>query len=170
MGDMKKRRNRLVEWMIDWDKRHWGHDFVGSSTLGIATIFIAALAGMVLTILEGGFDDVFFVYAVMLILVVVIESVLSAKSVKTAVGRSLVMSFAVSLAMLAGIVAVIGALVALVVMNLTASGPAVGRRKSIDGEEVEESRDLLGFDRTYKSTSSDRSWRSTDGGNTATEQ
>jgi hypothetical protein len=101
MGDMKKRRNRLVEWMIDWDKRHWGHDFVGSSTLGIATIFIAALAGMVLTILEGGFDDVFFVYAVMLILVVVIESVLSAKSVKTAVGRSLVMSFAVSLAMLA---------------------------------------------------------------------
>jgi hypothetical protein len=166
---MKGKANKLAQWILSWDRKLWGQDFAGSSWLGAATIFIAAVAGMVMFILEGGFDDVLFVYAVMLAAVVVVESILSAKSVKVAVGRSLLMSTAVFIAMLLGILAVIVAIVALIVVNLTAGGASGKSKVTIDGEEVEESRDLVGFGRSYKSKSSDRTWRSTDGGNTATE-
>lgn len=159
----------MFEWFHSWDKRISGEGFVGSSWLGFVTVLLAALAGAVLTILERGIDDVFVVYALILASVVVVESVLSCQSVKSAVVRSLVMALVVVVAFMAGIITIF-AIAALLIVTLLGGSPAGRRKITIDGEEVSESSDLLGITKYYESKTSDRKWESTDGGKTATEQ
>lgn len=159
----------MFEWFHSWDKRISGEGFVGSSWLGFVTVLLAALAGAVLTILERGIDDVFVVYALILASVVVVESVLSCQSVKSAVVRSLVMALVVVVAFMAGIITIF-AIAALLIVTLLGGSPAGRRKITIDGEEVSESSDLLGITKYYESKTSDRKWTSTDGGKTATEE
>lgn len=166
---MKRRIMKMFEWFHSWDKRISGEGFVGSSWLGFVTVLLAALAGAVLTILEGGIDDVFVVYALILASVVVVESVLSCQSVKSAVVRSLVMALVVVVAFMAGIITIF-AIAALLIVTLLGGSPAGRRKITIDGEEVSESSDLLGITKYYESKTSDRKWTSTDGGKTATEE
>lgn len=166
---MKRRIMKMFEWFHSWDKRISGEGFVGSSWLGFVTVLLAALAGAVLTILERGIDDVFVVYALILASVVVVESVLSCQSVKSAVVRSLVMALVVVVAFMAGIITIF-AIAALLIVTLLGGSPAGRRKITIDGEEVSESSDLLGITKYYESKTSDRKWESTDGGKTATEQ
>lgn len=179
---MKEKVQKIVNWLRSWDAKLWGEEFTGSSWLGVITIVVAALAGALLTIFEGGLDDSFIPYILVIALVNVVESVLSAKSAKVAVLRSLLMTLAVVVAMIAGVVVVV--VVALVLLVLFAgfllslvgegSGSSKGssrkRKIKIDGEEVAESSDLVGFGKTYESKESSRKWRSTDGGKTATEE
>lgn len=179
---MKEKIQNVIKWLRSWDEKLWGEQFAGSSWLGVITIIVAALAGALLTIVEGGLDDSFIPYILVIVLVVVVESVLSAKSAKVAVLRSLLMTLAVLVAIFAGVVVVVVVALVLLVMfagfllSLVGEGSSGGsgssrkRKITIDGEEVTESNDLLGFDKTYKSKSSDRKWRSTDGGTTATEE
>lgn len=166
---MKRRIMKMFEWFHSWDKRISGEGFVGSSWLGFVTVLLAALAGAVLTILERGIDDVFVVYALILASVVVVESVLSCQSVKSAVVRSLVMALVVVVAFMAGIITIF-AIAALLIVTLLGGSPAGRRKITIDGEEVSESSDLLGITKYYESKTSDRKWTSTDGGKTATEE
>lgn len=178
---MKEKIQKVVNWLRSWDEKLWGEQFAGSSWLGVITIIVAAVAGALLTIFEGGLDDSFIPYIMVIALANIVESVLSAKSAKVAVLRSLLMTLAVVVSMFAGVVVVVVVvLVALVMfagflLSLVGEGGGGGgssrRRKiKIDGEEVSESKDLLGFDTTYESKESDRKWRSTDGGKTATEE
>lgn len=178
---MKEKIKNMINWLRSWDEKLWGEQFAGSSWLGVITIIVAAVAGALLTIFEGGLDDSFIPYIVVIALANIVESVLSAKSAKVAVLRSLLMTVAVVVAMFAGVVVVV--VVALVLLVMFAgflmslvgeggggSGSSHKRKIEIDGEEVTESSDLLGFDKTYESKESDRKWRSTDGGTTATEE
>ncbi len=178
---MKEKIKNMINWLRSWDEKLWGEKFAGSSWLGVITIIVAAVAGALLTIFEGGLDDSFIPYIMVIALANIVESVLSAKSAKVAVLRSLLMTVAVVVAMFAGVVVVV--VVALVLLVMFAgflmslvgeggggSGSSHKRKIKIDGEEVTESKDLLGFDTTYKSKESDRKWRSTDGGTTATEE
>lgn len=178
---MKEKIQKVVNWLRSWDEKLWGEKFAGSSWLGVITIIVAAVAGALLTIFEGGLDDSFIPYIMVIALANIVESVLSAKSAKVAVLRSLLMTLAVVVSMFAGVVVVVVVvLVALVMfagflLSLVGEGGGGGgssrRRKiKIDGEEVSESKDLLGLDTTYESKESDRKWRSTDGGKTATEE
>lgn len=166
---MKRRIMKMFEWFHSWDKRISGEGFVGSSWLGFMTVLLAAFAGAVLTILEGGIDDAFVIYALILASVVVVESVLSCQSVKSAVVRSLVMALVVVVAFMAGIITIF-AIAALLFVTLLGGSPAGRRKITIDGEEVSESSDLLGITKYYESKTSDRKWTSTDGGKTATEE
>lgn len=178
---MKEKILKVVNWLRSWDEKLWGEQFAGSSWLGVITIIVAAVAGALLTIFEGGLDDSFIPYIMVIALANIVESVLSAKSAKVAVLRSLLMTLAVVVSMFAGVVVVV--VVALVMLVMLAgfilsligeggggSGSLRRRKIKIDGEEVTESSDLLGFDKTYASKESDRKWRSTDGGTTATEE
>lgn len=178
---MKEKIQNVIKWLRSWDEKLWGEQFAGSSWLGVITIVVAALAGALLTIVEGGLDDSFIPYILVIALVNVVESVLSAKSAKVAVLRSLLMTLAVLVAMFAGVVVVVVvALVLLVIfagflLSIVGGGGSGGgssrkRKIKIDGEEVTESSDLVGFGKTYKSKESNRKWRSTDGGTTATEE
>ena len=168
---MKKRIQKFIQLFHSWDERLWGDDFVGSSWFAALTTLLAALFGAVLTIVEGGFDDGFFIYIIVLAGALVVDSVLSAKSVKVAILRPLLISAVVAVAFVAGILSVIVAIVALLCINLLGGGVSSGRGKlTIDGEEVTESSNLLGFDKSYKSKTSDRKWNSSDGGRTATEE
>lgn len=167
---MKRIIMKMFEWFHSWDKRISGEGFVGSSWLGFVTVLLAAFAGAVLTILEGGIDDGFVVYALILASVVVVESVLSCQSVKSAVVRSLVMALVVVVAFMAAIITIFAAIAALLFVNLLGGSPAGKRKITIDGEEVSESSDLLGITKYYESKTSDRKWTSTDGGKTATEE
>lgn len=167
---MKKRIKKLFEWFHSLDTRISGDGFVGTSWLGFVTILLAVVAGAVLTIAEGGIDDGFIIYALILATVVIVESVLSTQSIKSAIVRSLVMALVVIVAFMAGIISIFVVLAALLFINLL-GGRSAGRRKmTIDGEEVSESSDLMGFDKHYESKTSDRKWRSSDGGNTTTEE
>ncbi|MBQ8271404.1 MAG: hypothetical protein IJZ09_00110 [Tidjanibacter sp.] len=178
---MKEKIKNMINWLRSWDDKLWGEQFAGSSWLGVITIIVAAVAGALLTIFEGGLDDSFIPYIVVIALANIVESILSAKNTKVAVLRSLLMTVAVVVAMFAGVVVVVvvalvllvmfaGFLMSLVGEGGSGSGSSRKRKIKIDGEEVTESSDLLGFDKTYESKESDRKWRSTDGGTTATEE
>ncbi len=179
---MKEKIQKVINWLRSWDEKLWGEKFAGSSWLGVITIIVAAVAGALLTIFEGGLDDSFIPYIMVIALANIVESILSAKSAKVAVLRSLLMTLAVVVAMFAGVVVVVVVALVLLVMfagflmslvgegGSGSSGPSRKRKIKIDGEEVTESQDLLGFDTTYESKESDRKWRSTDGGKTATEE
>ena len=83
----------------------------------------------------------------------------------------MLISAVVAVAFVAGILSVIVAIVALLCINMLGGGVSSGSGKlTIDGEEVTESSNLLGFDKSYKSKTSDRKWSSSDGGRTATEE
>lgn len=178
---MKEKIKKMIHWLLSWDERLWKDQLTSKSYLGTISILVAAVAGVVLTIVEGGLDDSFLPYILVLVLVNVVESVLIAKTWKAAVTRSLVMGAATVVAMLAGIALV--AIVALVLLITFAGfilslvggggvsgGSSRGRRITIDGEEVTESSDLVGLGKTYESKSSGRKWRSTDGSDNVTEE
>lgn len=178
---MKEKIKNMINWLRSWDEKLWGEKFTGSSWLGVITIIVAAVAGALLTIFEGGLDDSFIPYIMVIALANIVESILSAKSAKVAVLRSLLMTVAVVVAMFAGVVVVVvvalvllvmfaGFLMSLVGEGGSGSGSSRKRKIKIDGEEVTKSKDLLGFDTTYESKESDRKWRSTDGGTTASEE
>ena len=168
----------IYTWVKTIDERLWKDQVTTSSVISKVSIIVTAVASAIYMILEGGIEESWMFPLVFIFSAFnVIESILIAKTSKVAAKRSLLMIGLLIAASIAGIALIIGiciiiclAIIGFILYLFSPSGGSSNSRKTkIDGQEVRESRDLLGGGRTYESISSDRKWRSDDGGNTASE-